>query len=99
MIKGVLISLFSGWIPASLLLGLLYWIDRYEKEPAGLLVAAFLWGAIPSLLIAVIARLFFQLPPELLGTNAVDLIWSGLAGPFIEEVLKGIVLIIVANDH
>jgi RsiW-degrading membrane proteinase PrsW (M82 family) len=30
-----------------------WWFDRYEKEPLPLLIAAFIWGAVPSIILAV----------------------------------------------
>jgi RsiW-degrading membrane proteinase PrsW (M82 family) len=99
VIKGLMISLLAGWLPALLLVGVLYWTDRYEKEPAGLLATTFLWGAVPALLIAIFARLFFRLPPELLGTNAIEAIGSGLFGPFVEETLKGLVVLFIAMRY
>jgi RsiW-degrading membrane proteinase PrsW (M82 family) len=61
-----------------------------------LLAAAFLWGAIPALLIALILRIFIRLPVELLGSNAIETVRSGLISPLVEETLKGAVVIFIA---
>jgi RsiW-degrading membrane proteinase PrsW (M82 family) len=47
-------------------------------------------------MIAVLAHLFFHLPPEMLGANAVDAIWTGFVGPLVEEALKGAVVLFIA---
>ena len=36
---------------------ILWWFDRYEKEPLGLLLAAFLWGAVPAIIFSLVVEL------------------------------------------
>ena len=43
---GILLSLFFGFVPMLLFAWLIYWLDRYEKEPKVLLGGVFLWGAV-----------------------------------------------------
>jgi RsiW-degrading membrane proteinase PrsW (M82 family) len=93
---GVLISLLAGMLPTAMYVGILYGADRYEKEPTAMLAAAFLWGAIPALLVAVGVRLFFQLPVELLGPKAIEAVRAGLIAPLIEEALKAVVVLYLA---
>jgi RsiW-degrading membrane proteinase PrsW (M82 family) len=94
--SGLALSLLAGLLPTLLYVLLLYWADRYEKEPARLLAAAFLWGAVPALLVALAARLFFRLPVDLLGPKAVEAVRAGLVTPLIEEALKGAVVLFIA---
>jgi len=96
VIRGVTMSLLAGLLPTSLYVGAVYWADRYEKEPKRLLAAAFLWGAIPALLVAIAVRLFFRLPADLLGPEAIEAVRAGLVAPLVEEALKGIAVIIIA---
>jgi RsiW-degrading membrane proteinase PrsW (M82 family) len=96
VIKGVTISLLAGLLPTLLYVGVLYWADRYEKEPKRLLAAAFLWGAMPALLVAIAVRIFFQLPVNLLGPEAIEAVRAGLVAPLVEEVLKGAAIIFIA---
>ena len=42
---GFLLSLFFGFVPVFIFAWIIYWMDRYEKEPKILLGAVFLWGA------------------------------------------------------
>ena len=89
-------GLLAGLLPTLLYVGALYWADRYEKEPARLLAAAFLWGAVPAILVAITVRLFFQLPVNLLGPGAIEAVQAGLLVPLIEEALKGVVILFIA---
>ncbi len=95
VIKGVGISLIAGWLPILVYVFILYHADRYEKEPKSLLVAAYLWGSLPAIIVAIAVRIFFQLPVDLLGPQAVEAVRAGLVSPLIEEALKGIAIIAI----
>jgi RsiW-degrading membrane proteinase PrsW (M82 family) len=99
IIKGVVISLLAGVIPALLYTGLMYWSDRYEKEPKALLATAFFWGAIPALLITIVVEIFFQVPVELIGPQAIEAVRLGVINPIVEEILKGMVILYIARRY
>jgi protease PrsW len=96
VVVGLMTSLLAGILPTLAYVGVLYWADRYEKEPAGLLSAAFFWGAVPALLGAVAVRLFFRLPVELFGQGAIEAVRAGLLVPLAVEALKGLVVLFLA---
>jgi len=96
VVKGLVISLLASWLPSFLLLGVLYWVDRYEKEPLSLLATAFLWGAIPTFILAILMRLFLRLPPGTLEVLSLDAIRPDLVESLVEEMLKGSVVILIA---
>jgi RsiW-degrading membrane proteinase PrsW (M82 family) len=97
VVRGVAICLLAGLLPTMIYVGLLYWSDRYEKEPLHLLLAAFFWGAIPALVVAVTVRLFFNLPVDLLGPEAIEAVRAGIVTPLIEEGLKAIAVLYIAR--
>jgi RsiW-degrading membrane proteinase PrsW (M82 family) len=99
VVRGAVIALLAGMLPALLYVGLLYWADRYEKEPKAMLAAAFFWGAVPAVLVAVAARLFFRLPAGLIGPQAVEAVRAGAVAPLIEEAIKGVAIVIVATRY
>jgi RsiW-degrading membrane proteinase PrsW (M82 family) len=99
VLRGVALSLLAGLLPPLVYVAVLYWVDQYEKEPVRLLAAAFLWGAIPALLATVAVRIFFQLPPSLLGPGVVQLLTSGVVTPLIEEALVGAAVLFIAWRH
>jgi protease PrsW len=86
----VLISTIAALIPTLLYTLLLWWLDRHEKEPLPLLAAAFVWGALPALFLAVIAEIA-------VGSTVADVFGPGsettIAAPVIEETLKALALI------
>jgi len=96
VVVGVIASFVAGVLPCFLYIVLIYNFDKNEKEPKTLIAAALLWGAIPAVLAAVFVNLFFQIPPDLLGPNAVEAIRAGIFSPLIEEALKGAVVVVIA---
>ena len=63
----LLSSIVIAAIPTAIFVVLIYWIDRYEKEPLWLLITAFLWGAIPSIIAAFILNTLLSIPFYLVG--------------------------------
>ena len=96
----VLIGLFLVFIfgiaPMVVYALILWWFDRYEKEPLGLLVAAFLWGGIPAIGFSLIAQLVLEVPiSSFVSPLASDLIGATVVAPVTEELFKGAALLLL----
>lgn len=86
----VLIPLAAAFGPTALYTLVLWWLDRYEKEPLHLLLVTFVWGAVPSLLLALVAEIWVgSAAASIFGPNAP----STIIAPVVEEALKALVLI------
>ena len=81
-----LTAILAAAIPTAIYSMLLWWLDRYEKEPLWLIVVAFLWGALPAIGLALLFE--FVLAPPL----SRDVTRWGLV-PVVEELIKGLALI------
>ncbi|NLG29092.1 MAG: PrsW family intramembrane metalloprotease [Chloroflexi bacterium] len=90
-------SLLASLLPTLLYVWLLWRLDRYEKEPARLLAAAFLWGAAPAVVLSVILELAFEAPLSALGSGYTQFLSSSIVTPPIEEILKGLALLGLAR--
>lgn len=89
-----LLSALAAILPTLLYVSLIYWVDRYEKEPWWLLAAAFLWGAIPSILIAYVFNSLLAIPFYWLAGEATgEILAASFIAPPVEETLKGIALL------
>ncbi len=88
VLVGLLICFLVSVLPVLLLIAILYWIDRYHRGPIRLLAVAFAWGAIPALLITFLIQLFFKLPANLAGPNALEVVRLGFLAPVLEEIFK-----------
>jgi RsiW-degrading membrane proteinase PrsW (M82 family) len=89
----ILLILAVGIVPMVVYAMILWWFDRYEKEPLALLIAAFAWGAIPSIIFSLIAELVLDIPVSyFVEPMAADLIGAAVIAPITEEMFKGAVL-------
>ena len=88
------LSIAAATIPVLLYIALVYWVDRYEKEPWGLLAAAFVWGAVPSVLFAYVFNTLFSLPIIFLaGEELGQTISASIIAPVVEESIKGLAIL------
>jgi protease PrsW len=96
-LSGFGLSVLCGFLPMFFLAGIIYWLDRYEKEPKLLLGGVFGWGAV----VAVIGALALQL---ILGQGVLiltgsesleEIAGSSLFAPVTEELLKGLAVFLV----
>lgn len=94
---GLLAALLFAFIPALFFAYILYWLDRYEKEPKILLGGVFLWGAIVAAGSAFIINTFLGLGVYIFTQSdfVTELVGSSLIAPVVEESLKGLAVFIV----
>ena len=90
------LSILAAIVPTMLYVGIIYWVDRYEKEPWWLLAAAFLWGAVPGILISFFFNTLLSAPLLLvLGSDLGMAAAPSLIGPPVEETVKGLALVAI----
>jgi protease PrsW len=91
------LSILLGFVPMFFLAAIMYWLDRYEKEPKHLLVGAFAWGAIIAVIGALVLQLAAgQLMIELTRSEMAEEIASAsLFAPITEEILKGMAVFLI----
>jgi RsiW-degrading membrane proteinase PrsW (M82 family) len=78
-------------LPVYVLLSL--WIDRYEPEPRALLVRAFLWGAGPAVLIALIVNsVGIEIVDSEFGSEVGEIYGGSISAPIVEEAAKAAAL-------
>jgi len=96
-ILGIGLSLCFGFIPMFIFAAIVYWSDRYEKEPKRLLVAVFLWGAIVASGSAFIINTLLGMGVYIFTRSeaATEVTTGLLIAPFVEELLKGIAVLVV----
>lgn len=94
---GFAASVFLGFVPMFFLAGLIYWLDRYEKEPKLLLGGVFGWGAIVAVIGALILQIVLNESVLALTGSEVagEIAGSSLFAPVTEEVLKGLAVLLV----
>jgi RsiW-degrading membrane proteinase PrsW (M82 family) len=75
----------------------IWWLDRHEKEPLPLLLVAFLWGAVPAIIIAIVLEVVVGFPVnEIVATETGrELTTAGIVAPVVEELVKAIILVVL----
>ena len=89
------VSVLAAAFPTALFVLLMWRLDRHEKEPRKLLAAAFLWGAIPAVIISVAVESIFQVPLAVFSGQFADFLSSSLIAPVVEELAKGLALLLL----
>jgi RsiW-degrading membrane proteinase PrsW (M82 family) len=89
------LAFLGALFPTVVYVTVIWWLDRYEKEPLRLLAFAFLWGAIPAAVVSallefVLDLLIVALDGESLAANLASV---SVSAPLVEESAKGIALI------
>jgi len=94
---GLLASGFIGFASALLCATILYWLDRYEKEPLLLLGGVFIWGAVIAAGSAFIINTALGLGIYVFTNSsfATDFATGAFIAPFVEETLKGLAVLAV----
>jgi len=89
------LALLGALLPTVIYVSVIWWLDRYEKEPLGLLALAFLWGAIPAAIISVLLEFVLDLLITTLGGESLvaSVASVSVSAPLVEESAKGIALI------
>ncbi len=89
--SSVLTAMLATVCPTALYFWLIWWLDRYEKEPLLLLAAVFVWGSIPAIMLAIMFQVVLAVP---LSNSPLgpDLTTWALA-PLVEEPVKALALV------
>ena len=94
---GILASIGISFTASFLFAYFLFWLDLYEKEPLLLLGGVFLWGAIVAAGSAFLINTVMGLGVLVVtGSEAASsLTTSAVIAPVIEEILKGLAVVLV----
>ena len=92
-----LVTLFFGFFPMFIFAAILYWLDRYEKEPISLLIGVFAWGMLVAAGGAYVLNTIFGITVfSLTGSEfASDLATGSISAPLVEEGLKGMAVLLI----
>jgi RsiW-degrading membrane proteinase PrsW (M82 family) len=91
---GFLLSVLVTLVPSLVTIAILWWLDRYEKEPLWLLGIIFFWGAIPTIILSLIAQIILDLPvTAVFGDSIFSSITSlSIVAPLTEETFKALII-------
>jgi len=92
-------SLFAAIIPMLVYLYLIWKNDKFEPEPARLVLISFVYGAVGAVVLALLMSLFFSYTISLFySKNITSFLGAIMVAPVAEEIAKGLFLIVLLNN-
>jgi RsiW-degrading membrane proteinase PrsW (M82 family) len=93
LLIGLLLSIVAGVVPTIAYVVLVWIVDRHEKEPIPLLATAFLWGAIPAVILSAAIEIAFDVPLAIFSQGYAEFVSTSVIAPVVEELFKGVALL------
>ena len=94
------LSVFAAILPMVSFLALVWWLDRYDREPVWMVALTFLWGAFGGAGLSLLGNTSLHLLiAGLLGPEQAEWMGPVLVAPLIEEPTKAVFLLIVAMSR
>ncbi len=96
-VLGLILSILATLTPSLIAIAILWWLDRYEKEPLWLLSVIFFWGAIPTVIMALIAQIVLDIPVTMIFGKSVlySLTSLSIIAPLTEESFKSLIILLI----
>lgn len=96
----IFISALAAIVPMATYLVLIWWFDKYDREPFKLVLQNYLWGAIGAIIFAILGSILFSLILSEFVSSQDELNYLGTIAiaPFVEEITKGIFLLITVTN-
>jgi len=97
----IILSGLAAIIPMSLYLYLIWKMDKYDREPVKLVLANYLWGALGAVILALMGSLILTSFVQIFISDEfdIDLFGSVIIAPFVEEITKGVFLLITITSR
>lgn len=92
------VCVVMGLVPMIVYAAMLWWIDHWEREPLWMVVGAFLWGAVPAVVVAGIMQvvtmliLFGKVDSDPTQITPQTRFLMVILAPLTEEICKGALL-------
>jgi protease PrsW len=94
------LSVLCATVPMFVFLGLVWWFDRYDREPIWLVGLTFVWGAAPAVILALVVSSIFDLAiGATVGLEASAIALPVFVAPLVEEPAKALILFLVARSR
>jgi len=97
----IILSALAAIIPMTIYLILIWRFDKYDREPFGIVLANYLWGAIGAIFLALIGSFILTFIISLFVKNehSLGLFGAIAVAPFVEEITKGLFLLITVSSR
>jgi len=95
-----LASIIAAILPMVAFVAIIWWLDRYDREPVWMVALTFLWGALGGAGLSLLGNTGIQyIISALLGAS--EAAWMGpvIVAPLVEEPTKAVILLLVATSR
>ncbi len=94
------LSVICATVPMLVFLGLVWWFDRYDREPIWLIGLTFVWGSAGAVILAIIGSAILDFAiGETFGIEATAIATPVFVAPLVEEPMKALFLFLVARSR
>ncbi|MBK1785196.1 PrsW family intramembrane metalloprotease [Prauserella sp. ASG 168] len=95
-VLAVVIGVIAAVVPVAVVTAAFLWIDRWEPEPAKLLLLSFLWGACVATLSALLINdTAATVGDLLLGSGQGSKVSAIVSAPLVEELMKAVPAVVI----
>lgn len=92
----IALSTLCAAVPMLFFLLLVWWLDRYDREPIWLVLLTFAWGAFGATALSLVLNsTIASLLVTMLGPETAELVTAPLVAPAVEEPMKALILFAV----
>ena len=91
----LLLSTFCATVPMVVFLALVWYLDRYDREPVWLYGLTFFWGAIGAIFGALVLSGVALLPVEIIAPGMASSVGAVVVAPLAEEPSKAFILLLI----
>ncbi len=93
-------SALAAIIPMTFYLFIIWWVDRYDREPFRLVLKNYLWGALGAVIFAIVWSSIISafISVFIKDENYLGSIETILVAPFVEEITKGAFLFLTIRN-
>ncbi|MCI7551141.1 MAG: PrsW family intramembrane metalloprotease [Actinomycetaceae bacterium] len=89
-LTGFMVALAYALVPVTIIAVFVWFVDRWEPEPAWLYASSFLWGCgVSALLASILNSALAVRISQASETIPIELASSAYVAPFVEEIIKG----------
>jgi RsiW-degrading membrane proteinase PrsW (M82 family) len=93
-------SVFAAVVPMVGFLALVWWLDRYEREPIWMVALTFFWGGLVATFFSLAGNTALHLLLAwILGDEAAATVTPVAVAPLVEEPAKALVLLLVTRSR
>ncbi|MEJ2856762.1 MULTISPECIES: PrsW family intramembrane metalloprotease [unclassified Saccharothrix] len=91
----ILVGAVAALLPVAAVLGAFLWVDRWEPEPAKILLLAFAWGACGATITSLVFNQTAHVLGELINGGDGSTFAAVIGAPIVEEATKAVFVVVL----